>query len=112
MSQSLSFGPYPYSKVELQYREVVPTHSVDVRLWDSIFALFPPVRIVTRIVYSRCKYKPKHFKQVDRLCVKGRMKQYAALTEVAEKNGFNLEGFSKQYRVRHLNRKQKVKSPS
>lgn len=62
-----------------------------------------------RVIYATSKFKNKHFKEVDRLVVQKGMKQIGALETVAKDNGFNVESFTKQYRVRHLNRIRKPK---
>lgn len=52
-------------------------------------------------------YFGHHFEEVDDLCVKG-SRQTAACTKVAELHGFSVEGFSRQYRDRWLNKKMKM----
>jgi hypothetical protein len=62
----------------------------------------PRVRTRVKVVYKTCKYFENHYLEVDDLYIKGGLTQKAALEKIAKKYKFNVEGFSKQYRVVHL----------
>jgi len=66
-----------------------------------------PGDIIETIRVAPVKYTESHFREVDERISYG-MYAYRACEEVAAKYDFSFEGFYRQYRDRHLNKKGKL----